>query len=30
MCSLSLAGFDPVCSAAINRMIDFCNDPARR
>jgi len=30
MFSLSLADFDPVCSAAINRMIDFFSDPAQR
>jgi hypothetical protein len=27
MFSLSLADFDPVCSAAIGRMIDFYADP---
>ena len=30
MFSLSLADFDPVCSAAITRMIDFYGDPAQR
>ena len=30
MFSLSLADFDPVCSAAITRMIDFYSDPAGR
>jgi len=30
MFSLSLADIDPVCSAAITRMIDFYSDPAQR